>query len=317
MPATTNSRPARLFSFDALGIALLLAAWSSLAVLFIYGRGWVLYYGDSEAHLNIARRIFDSRTPGYDQIGTVWLPLLHVLLLPFAANDTLWRTGVAAAIPSAASFVAGGAFLYSTVRLLWDSRAAALASVGLFALNPNLLYLQSTAMTEPLFYAALMALLYFTVRFRQSQSFGALAGTGLAALAATMTRYDGWFLAPFAAGFICLSARENRLGKTAFVAALAGIGPLYWLAHNWWYFGDALAFYRGPYSALAIQGAADYPGRAEWGEAWLYFGTAARLCMGTEVMWLGALGTMVVLWRKSFWPLMLLALPGVFYVWSI
>src|SRR5262245_5352726 len=108
MPATTNSKPARLFSFDALGMVLLLAAWSSVAVFFVYSRGWVLYYGDAEAHLNIARRIFDSRTPGYDQIGTVWLPLLHVLLLPFAANDALWRTGLAAAIPSAASFVLAG-----------------------------------------------------------------------------------------------------------------------------------------------------------------------------------------------------------------
>ena len=42
-----------------------------------FERGYVLYYGDAEAHLNIARRIVDSRTPGPEQIGTVWLPLPH------------------------------------------------------------------------------------------------------------------------------------------------------------------------------------------------------------------------------------------------
>ena len=40
------------------------------AVAFFAWRGWLLYYGDAEAHLNIARRIVDSRTPGYDQVGT-------------------------------------------------------------------------------------------------------------------------------------------------------------------------------------------------------------------------------------------------------
>ena len=66
-------------------MVLALAAWSAAAVWFFYSRGWLLYYGDAEAHLNIARRIFDSQTPGYDQIGTAWLPLPHWLMLPFVA----------------------------------------------------------------------------------------------------------------------------------------------------------------------------------------------------------------------------------------
>ena len=65
-----------------------------------YSNGWLLYYGDAEAHLNIARRMVDSRTPGYDQVGTVWLPLPHWLMLPFVRVDWMWLTGVAGAIPS-------------------------------------------------------------------------------------------------------------------------------------------------------------------------------------------------------------------------
>ena len=77
-------------------------AWviSSLALLiaicswWLYRQNYLLYYGDAQAHLNISRSIIDSRTPGYDQLGTVWLPLLHVICLPLVRYDWLWSTGV-------------------------------------------------------------------------------------------------------------------------------------------------------------------------------------------------------------------------------
>ena len=53
----------------------------------------MLYYGDADAHLKIARRIVDSQTPGYEQIGTVWLPLLHLLMLPLVRVDACGATG--------------------------------------------------------------------------------------------------------------------------------------------------------------------------------------------------------------------------------
>ena len=51
--------------------------------LFFYRHGDVLLYGDAVAHINIARRVFDSKTPGLLQLGTVWLPLPHLLIMPF------------------------------------------------------------------------------------------------------------------------------------------------------------------------------------------------------------------------------------------
>src|SRR5262249_18293834 len=145
-----------------------------------------------EAHLDIARRIVDSTNPGYFQVGTVWLPLPHWLMAPLARNDALWHNGMAGAIPSGLCFVISGLFLFATVRRIFDSTPAAGATTALLALNPNILYLQSIPMTEPLFFAALMALLYFTV-------VDSALGAGLAALAGTLIRYDGWFLLPFVA----------------------------------------------------------------------------------------------------------------------
>ena len=51
---------------------------------------------------------------------------------------------------------------------LYAARVRPYLATALFALNPNLLYLQTTPMTEPPFFAALMALLYFSVRFRET-----------------------------------------------------------------------------------------------------------------------------------------------------
>ena len=268
--------------------------------------------------MNIARRILDSRTPGYDQIGSVWLPLPHLLFLVFAQNDLLWRTALAGAIPSGICFVTAGAFLFAAARQVFDSTAAAAAALAVFAFNPNVLYLQSAAMTEPMFMAALMAIVYFTVRFPDTQSWGSVCGAGIAALCGTLSRYEGWFLLPFVTLFVLFAARKRRVGKAALFAAIACLGPLYWIGHNWWCCSNVLDFYNGPYSAKAIQGAASYPGAGDWAKAWLYFRTAARWCAGTALLWLGAAGLLgCAAMRKARWPALLLLLPAAFYVWSM
>jgi len=294
-----------------------LAAWSALAAAFFFSHGWLLYSGDAEAHLDIARRMLDSRTPGYDQAGTAWLPLLHWLAVPFASVGAWWLNGLAGAIPPAICFVAGGCFLFAAVRRIFQSAAAAWTATALVALNPNLLYLQSTAMTEAVFYACLGALLYFTVRFRESQGWPSVVGAGLAACAGTLTRYEGWFLLPFVAAYFLWAAKRRRAMVALAFCAIAGLGPLYWLAHNWWLSGDALAFYRGPYSARAIQGDASFPGRGNWKLAVEFYRTAVELCCGPGLVLVAMGGFAMALFKRGFWGLTLLALPGAFYLWSM
>ena len=38
-----------------------------------------LSHYDARAHLVVARRVIDSLTPGWRQLGAVWLPLPHVV----------------------------------------------------------------------------------------------------------------------------------------------------------------------------------------------------------------------------------------------
>jgi hypothetical protein len=277
-------------------------------------RGYLCYYGDAESHLNIARRIVDSRTPGYDQIGTVWLPVLHWAMIPLARIDRLWISGLAGAIPSALAFVLAGSFLFAAARRIFGDGTAAFAAAALWALNPNVLYLQSTPMTESLFSACLMALLYFTVRFGGGQGWGSVIGAGIAACAGTLTRYEGWFLLPFVALYFLVTAKRRRVVVAAVFSSIALLGPLYWLFHHWWLTGDALGFYRGPYSPRAIQRGADYPGCHDWTLAVLYYRTAAQLCAGACLPFVAIAGALAALYRRAFWALALLALPGVFVI---
>jgi hypothetical protein len=70
----------------------LLASCASVASFLYYARqGDLLLYGDAVAHINIARRVFDSRTPGLLQLGTVWLPLPHLLMIPFVVSNSAWQ----------------------------------------------------------------------------------------------------------------------------------------------------------------------------------------------------------------------------------
>ncbi len=295
-----------------------IAALSALATIQVNHRGWTLYYGDAEAHLNIARRIIDSRTPGYDQIGTSWLPLPHLLALPFVANDSLWQSGLAGAIPSSVCFVLAGVFLFMAMRRATNSSAAGFAAMGLFALNPNLLYLQSTPMTEPVFLAGFMALLYFTILFRDTQSFWAVIGAALASLAGSLARYEGWFLIPFTTIYFLFAAKRWRLVVALVFAAIASIAPLYWLAHNWWLYSNPLEFFSGQYSAQAInQRAGPYPGQHDLNKAWWFFETDARMCLGWGAVLVAGIGVLGAIWKRIFWPVLLALTPVLFYLWSM
>ena len=65
-----------------------------------HGRGLIyaradltLSHYDARAHLVVARRVVDSLTPGWRQLGGVWLPLPHLVNLVPVQWDWAYRTG--------------------------------------------------------------------------------------------------------------------------------------------------------------------------------------------------------------------------------
>ncbi len=284
---------------------------------YIFQRGYILYWGDAVAHLNNSRSILDSRVPGFDQIGTVWLPSLHLLTLPFVQNDWLWTTGLAGTLPAAACFVVAGTCFFLAARHTYQRASSALVVLCCFSLNPNLLYLSSIPMTESVFLAGLAIAFLALLRFKATQQRRYLVMGLCASWFMSLTRYDGWFLIPFIALFFARTAGRHRWWIFFIFCAGAGLVPLCWMANGWWQTGNALDFVNGPYSAAAIQGNKPYPGLHNWQQAARYYFEAGRLCAGWPLLVIGALGAIAALFHKRMRAVFFLLLTPAFYVWSI
>jgi hypothetical protein len=256
-------------------LAFCMAA-AACAILWSWHHGAILNYGDAVAHLHIARRVFDSRTPRFSELGSVWLPLPHILLLPFVQSYRWWATGLAAIIPSSLSYIASCAGIQRLARN-WLSPAPAALALAFFALNPNLLYLQTTAMTEPLFLCEFIWIVVWLVEWRAAidretavatseqrpaSSTRLLVSIAAALVAAIFTRYDGWIIALIAWSGVAITllrraakGERERFAAPAFWLATAAIAaaPLLWFLYNSVCFGDWLYFARGPFSARAIE----------------------------------------------------------------
>jgi hypothetical protein len=205
----------------ALGIA---AAIGGVGAAWHYHQlGLTLTHYDARGHLVVARRIADSITPGWQQIGAVWLPLPHLLNALPVQVDRFYRSGASAVAISVAAFVVATVSVGSIVLALTGSPFAAAAAAMVLAINPNVLYLQSTPMTEPLLMALTTLGVALLIRWCRSQPPATDGGrllsgtdtdvTGTAArpssigsilALACLTRYEAWPItacALLAAGF--------------------------------------------------------------------------------------------------------------------
>jgi hypothetical protein len=253
-------------------VAGILIAFVALFVCFHHG--YLLLYGDAVAHLAIARRILDAKWPGLAQLGGVWLPLPHILMLPFILNMRMWQTGLAGAPMSMLSYAASVAGIWRLSRRLMKLRWALVATT-FYALNANLLFLSTTAMTEALF----LALLIWSV-VATCESIAALRANdlptararmmlaGLLILGQVFTRYDGWIIGAiiwlcFAIVIFTSSEDVRRRMRPHFIVftVFVASGPLLWFWYNAHFEHDWLDFLRGPYSAPQIERRTAPPGQ--------------------------------------------------------
>ncbi|MDP1570077.1 MAG: hypothetical protein Q8L86_08740 [Vicinamibacterales bacterium] len=154
---------------------------------------YTLAYNDARARLVVARRVFDSLTPGFDQLGGIWLPLPHLLQLPLVQSDVLYSTGFGMVAINVAAFAGLAVATLHIVTRITGTPRAGVAAVALVVSHPDLLYLQATPMTEMLtlgLIAGATALLLSpgTERWRT------WAASALLALA-MLTRYEAWLAA--------------------------------------------------------------------------------------------------------------------------
>jgi hypothetical protein len=311
-----------------------------MALMVCFSRGYVLLYGDAVAHLGIARRLLDTRNPGLVQLGGVWLPLPHLLMLPFVQKMEWWQSGLAGALPSLGCYIVGVAGFYRLCRRMIIPRWAMVAT-AFYALNPNLLYLSTTAMTEPLFLALLVWITVLTVECvdeihagRQAKVVWRMLGLGLLIFAAVFTRYDGWVLGAVAWCVVTWQlwrAREmwRRIVPAFTIFTLLAVsGPVLWLWYNQHFYHDPLDFMRGPYSAPAIEKKTSPPGSRHYrgwhNPAWalLFYTRTAQVVAsawetGFALMVVAVAGLWIAVRGRIKLASLLLWVPLVFYVYSV
>src|SRR5439155_3348328 len=137
-------------------------------------------------------------------------------MLPFIVSRWMWQTGIGGAIPSMIAYLFSVIGTFQLVRNMFPTsrksgekqgtpsnidgtaRFSVWFAAGVVALNPNLIYLQTTAMTEPIYLAFFIWTVVLFVRAiracadgdsQRGNSF--LVRCGLCLLGACLTRYDG------------------------------------------------------------------------------------------------------------------------------
>jgi hypothetical protein len=251
---TLNKR----FAFEQLVPVVLL---SFLTWYFFYQQNLTLIYNDAMSHLNISRMVFDNIQPGLAQLGGVWLPISHVLPLLLIWNDWAWHSGFAGSFFSMLSYIVSVLAISKTVLLVTKSRVAGILAGFVFAVNLNMLYLQSTPMTEPLYVGLFSLSAYLFTRWITAKKNNQyLMILGMLGFFQVLTRYDGWFVvfieALLISGyefFVRKSSIYEVFGKFILFSVPVAFGVGMWIMWNILIFGDPLFFAFGPYSAHAQQ----------------------------------------------------------------
>ncbi|MGI8419925.1 MAG: hypothetical protein ACR2LN_04760 [Candidatus Levyibacteriota bacterium] len=225
-------------------ILLFLFIVSALAIEYFFLLGQLTLYADTMSRLDIARKIIDNITPGFAQVGNVWLPLPQILMLPFIWNSYLWHSGLAGSFMSMFMFIIGGYFVYKSVYLLSQSPLRSFLSLLIYSLNINLLYLQSTAMSETALICTISATIYYFLVWTKTKNKMDLIPAGIAVSLMTLTRYEGLAILfasipmVFMMGLFMYKNRIKSESATIIYTVLAITGFSAWTLYLALIFGD-------------------------------------------------------------------------------
>jgi hypothetical protein len=245
-----NTKTKNISLFPAILFAVALGLLSQY-LSYYYDYGYA--YRDAIFRMEAARRFFDNLYPGIiSQIGTVWLPVPNLILMPFACVDYLWKTGLAASIVNFPAFIFSAVFIFLSLRRLTNNAAATWFGFIVYIFNYNILYFQTTAMTEQMYLTFLIGAFYFLLVWSETGSIKTLLTASFFTMLSTGTRYDAWpvAMAAIAIVFIVSIPGKKYFRNSIIFASLPAALIIWWFVHNWYFYGDALEFSRGKFSTL-------------------------------------------------------------------
>jgi hypothetical protein len=211
--------------------------WWAAAAAFAVGTVTAVHYAgldltlshyDAKGHLVVARRIADSLRPGWWQIGAVWLPLPHLLNAGPVQVDAWYRTGFSAVAMSVSCFALAVGTLVWMIHRATGSIVGAAAGAVVLASQPDVLYLQSTPMTEPLLMALTLGGVALTWRWAADGADDPPTAAGLVLGLACLTRYEAWPItaAAIGAAAVALATSGHPIERTLRRVARLAVWPL-------------------------------------------------------------------------------------------
>ncbi len=241
-----------------LALLLFITACTAGSVLHHGDKYSFYYFGDAASHIVKAREFTDSQPHEIPIIGTVWLPLPHFLLLPFASIDGLFFSGIAGSCVGIPCLVGTGVLLFLLLRSITGSASIAFLTASLYGLNPNVVYMSLTPMDEPSLILFVTFAGYALYRWLTNDSLLWLFLCAAAVMLATLCRYEAWPLALFVvvAGISKAISRwrESQRSEALRIIAMTAVscaGIMVWFLSHFIVFGNPFAFTHGTYSVLS------------------------------------------------------------------
>ena len=222
--------------------------------VYYYSQRLTTAHYDAKAHLVVARRIVDSVSPGYEQMGANWLPLIHLVYLPLVLNDPQYRSAVLPSMVSVCAFALSGWLLYRIAARSTGSTAAGIFAAAILIANANLEYLQSCPLTEPLSILLLLLTVDSLMRWRSRALEGRKASdsihgsnvgslpweTAVWATLGALCRYEGFYVYGgilLLLVYDCWTGSIPRKRAAQIAAVYAGVFAVPVLAHFGFIYG--------------------------------------------------------------------------------
>ncbi len=214
----------------------------SISLILVFDSNVILEYTryshDNTAHLYIPDTVINNgETSKLANLGTVWLPLYHLILTSLVRFNLLYSTGLAGSIFNAFFSATTAVIIY----LLLRGKLGFIAGI-LYGLNMYTMVHSASSYMVPIGqYLSLAGIYYFTKYYRED-SVRALTKTSLFLLLATLARYEAWI--PTVMIFTLVVIRELRKKRpwniTYILPSLFGIFS--WILYNYIIFGNPLEF---------------------------------------------------------------------------
>jgi len=208
-----------------------------------------------------------------------------------------------------------GFYMFKFVSELTKSQTAGVIAWLVVMLNPNILYLQSTSMTElPMYFGVLVSMYSFWRLTKEPSSLKWIFWSGVSCFIMTTIRYEGWVLLVTQAGLYILILLHSRMkigsviGHFSQWGFISMVGIVGWVVWNITIFGNPLEFQNGQYSAPSNWVSGREAGFGNLRVAFLTYGWGIWDTVGMLVV-LGGVGLVLYLFstrlrKDSYAPLL-------------